>query len=407
MTDLARRADITAAVQSIRATDEDTLAEQIALSEIPAPSFDEGARGEYMAGLFRRAGLSNVRTDTVGNVLADRPGSPDEAKPAGSMSSRGSGASDHPLLVISAHLDTVFPIGTDVTVARTGDRLRGPGISDDARGLATLVALARGLESAHIRTRAPLLFVATVGEEGLGDLRGVKHLFGDGGEARDAAGFISLDGAGLDRIVVDGLGSRRYRILVTGRGGHSWVDWGTPNPIHLLSVLATRLMSIELSEDPVSTLTIAKIGGGKSINAIPQTAWLEIDTRCADPGEVDRIEAGVRAVLQEAAHHVQGLELDIAVIGDRPGASTNSESSLVRAALAATQAIGRDPILALSSTDANVPMAACIPALTIGCGGEAGLAHTTREWYRNVHGPEGVIRALFTVLLSAGVADPT
>jgi tripeptide aminopeptidase len=391
MTDLTGRADVEVAVRHIRETDEDTLSAQIALSEIPAPSFDEVARGEYMAALMAQTGLDDTRVDRAGNVLASRPGS-DRAAPA---------------LVISAHLDTVFPAGTDVTVAREGDVLRGPGISDDARGLTTMLAVARALDAAAIRTRTPLLFAATVGEEGIGDLRGVKHLFGDTGEAADAAGFISLDGAGLDRIVTRGLGSRRYRISVTGPGGHSWVDWGTPNPIHHLAALANTLALLELSDNPVSTLTIARIGGGKSINAIPQSAWLEIDTRCADSDVLARMESSIRNIVREATPPGRGMELDITVIGDRPGAGTDLESSLVRATLAATLAVGREPILALSSTDANVPMNAGIPALTIGCGGEAGLAHTTEEWYRNVHGPEGVIRALYVVLLTAGIVDPS
>jgi tripeptide aminopeptidase len=387
MRDLTGRADVEAAVRHIRETDEDTLSTQIALSEIPAPSFNEVARSEYMASLMARAGLSDTRVDRAGNVLASRP--------------TASGAA----LVISAHLDTVFPAGTDVTVAREGDVLRGPGIADDARGLATLLAVARALDAAAIRTRTPLLFAATVGEEGIGDLRGVKHLFSEAGEAADAAGFISLDGAGLDRIVTRGLGSRRYRVSVTGPGGHSWVDWGTPNPIHALAALANRLASLELSDDPVATLTIARIGGGKSINAIPQSAWLEVDTRCADSEVLADVERSIRAAVRKATSQGRGMELDITVIGDRPGAATDLESSLVRATLAATRAVGREPILALSSTDANVPMNAGIPALTIGCGGEAGLAHTTDEWYRNVHGPEGVIRALYVILLAAGIVD--
>lgn len=372
----------------LESTDEQTLATQIELSEIPAPPFGETRRGARLVELFRDCGLADVRTDDAGNVIADRPG----------------GRATEPL-VVSAHLDTVFPESTDVSVTRSGDLLEGPGISDDARGLACLVAVARAMEHAGLRPLRSLLFVGTVGEEGAGDLRGVKHLFGRDGEASDAAGFISLDGAGLDRIVVHGLGSRRYRVTVEGPGGHSWVDWGTPNPLHALTRIGTRLVDIPLSADPRSTLTLARTGGGKSINAIPQEAWLEVDTRCAANTPLDALQRRIREIVEEeVSREGPGLSGRVDVIGHRPGGETPESSPLVQAALEATRARGRMPRLALSSTDANIPMSLGIPSLTLGCGGDAGLAHTTDEWYRNVNGPDGIIRALHTILLYAGLA---
>jgi acetylornithine deacetylase/succinyl-diaminopimelate desuccinylase-like protein len=338
-----------------------------------------------MAALLEEAGLANVHIDTVGNVVAQRPGT-----------------EELPPLVVSAHLDTVFPEGTDVTVHRQGDLLVGPGIADDARGLASLLTLARVLDRQGVTTRAPLVFAATVGEEGIGDLRGVKHLFGPAGSCRAAAGFISLDGAGLDRIVVNGLGSRRYRINASGPGGHSWVDWGTANPIHTLMALGTRLTALELSIEPRLTLTVARIGGGKSINAIPQQAWLEIDTRCAREEPLDELEVRIRREVERTSES-DDLTLEVDIIGKRPAGAADPKALLIRAAVEATRALGRHPVMALSSTDANVPMEQGMPALTIGCGGEAGLAHTTDEWYRNVRGPDGVVRALYTVLLTVGV----
>lgn len=377
---------MTASIDFVRSSDEETLATQIGLSEIPAPPFEESERGAQMVELLRSAGLDRVDIDDAGNVVAERFGS----------STAGA-------LVVSAHLDTVFPAGTDVSVTRDGPLLRGPGISDDARGLATLVALARSMREAGLRTRAPLLFVATVGEEGPGDLRGAKALFSANGRARDARAFISLDGAGLDRIVARGLGSRRYRITMSGPGGHSWTDWGTANPAHALMALGAKLSTMELEREPKTTLTIARTGGGTSINAIPQSAWLEVDTRSADEGVLERIEARVReAAAAETSRHPE-LEHRVEVIGQRPGGSTDPKAPLVRAAIAATRALEREPKIALSSTDANVPMTMGIPAITLGCGGEAGNAHTTEEWYRNTRGPEGILRALYTVLLSAGV----
>jgi acetylornithine deacetylase/succinyl-diaminopimelate desuccinylase-like protein len=372
------------AADACRALDEATLEAQIELSEIPAPPFQEAARGARMAELFAAAGLQ-VFTDAVGNVIGGRPRGGDGAP-----------------LVVSAHLDTVFAAETDVRVRRDGDFLVGPGISDDARGLATLLTLARVLEAEAVDTEHPVRFVATVGEEGIGDLRGVKHLFGSAGSCRNAHGFISLDGAGIERIVTRGLGSRRYRITASGPGGHSWVDWGTPNPLHALMGLGAALADLELAADPLTTLTVARSGGGTSINAIPQSSWIEIDTRCKDPAPLEELEGRIRAEARERAR-TTGVEIDVQVVGDRPAGRTAPESALVRAAMEATRAVGREPRLALSSTDANVPMQQGIPALTIGCGGEAGLAHTTDEWYRNRGGADGVVRALYTVLLAAGV----
>lgn len=387
LTDLLARGDVAAAADYLRQADQTTLATQIELSEIAAPPFAEAARARRMAELFAEAGLVAVRTDVVGNVIADRAGTE-------------SGLDPSPLIV-SAHLDTVFPEGTDVSVTRSGDLIRGPGISDDARGLAALLGLARALGSADIATARPIRFVATVGEEGSGDLRGVKHLFTTEGAAHGAAAFISLDGAGLERIVVRALGSRRYRVTVRGPGGHSWVDWGTANPIHALTQLAAALTNLPLPTDPQTTLTIARIGGGKSINAIPQEAWLEIDTRSSATVHLDELTRAVR----EAAATVEGdLDCTVEVIGSRPGGETAETEPLVQSAVAATRRIPRTPQLSLSSTDANIPMSLGTPAVTLGCGGEAGQAHTTDEWYRNVHGPEGIIRALHTVLLFVGVA---
>lgn len=386
---LVDRDDVTTAAAFLRAEDEATLATQIRITEVPAPPFQEGRRGAAVSALLEEAGLADVTTDGVGNVVARREGTSVEGRP----------------LVVSAHLDTVFPAGTDVTVRRNGPLLEGPGISDDGRGLAALVALARALEAAGIRTRSPILFVATVGEEGVGDLRGVKALFAEDGAGYDAAGFISLDGAGVARIVTRGLGSRRFRVTVQGPGGHSWVDWGTPNPAHAVVELGARLTALELSDEPTTTLTIARLGGGKSINAIPQSAWLEVDTRCPTQTALDELADRIRRLVGEAAARHAGLEYVLGVIGDRPGGATDPGAPLVHAAMAATELLGHHPSSIVSSTDANVPMKLGIPAITIGCGGDAGKAHTTEEWYRNDRGPEGIIRALYTVLVAAGVED--
>jgi acetylornithine deacetylase/succinyl-diaminopimelate desuccinylase-like protein len=386
---LLRDPGVREAQRYLEEDDERVLSEQCELSEIPAPPFGEAPRARRMAELFRETRLEHVELDAEGNVLG--------------WLGRGSGDP----LILSAHLDTVFPDGTDVRVQRKGDRLIGPGISDDGRGLAALLGLARVLRRGNLHVQGPLLFAATVGEEGAGDLRGVRHLFRGGGPAARARGFISLDGAGMNRIVASGLGSRRFRVIVTGPGGHSWVNWGTANPIHALGEAVSRWTKMPLPEDPPATLTVARWGGGTSINAIPQEAWVELELRCVSEDILARLEAGIRRTLADvlsgvaasAAPGTEGLRAEIEDIGTRPAGETDSRELLVQAAVAATRALDATPELAVSSTDANIPMSLGVPAITMGAGGEAGSAHTTDEWYRNVQGPDGILRALLTVLL--------
>ncbi|MDE2773881.1 MAG: M20/M25/M40 family metallo-hydrolase [Gemmatimonadota bacterium] len=375
----------------IVADDARTLRQQCELTQIPAPPFREGPRADRMAQLMADSGLDGAEKDGAGNVLG------------------WWGASRAAPVVVSAHLDTVFPEGTDVHVRKRGGRLVGPGISDDARGLAALLGLARALSATGLELERPVLFAATTGEEGEGDLRGARHLFREGGPAREASAFLSLDGAGLGRVVTRGLGSRRFRLRVRGPGGHSWVDWGTPNPIHALGRAVTSMTELRLCERPRSTLTVGRWSGGTSVNSIPQDAWVEVEIRSESRPELDRLEAEVRTRADEALHAVdrgaatgrRDLKLTVEVIGDRPVGRTDSDALLVRAAVAATRAVGAAPQLDVSSTDANIPMSLGIPAVTMGAGGVAGLAHTTEEWYRNERGPEGLLRALLTLMMVA------
>lgn len=371
----------------LREEDERTLEEQILLTEIPAPPFGEARRASAMAGLMRASGLSGVETDGVGNVLAWY-GEP------------GPGP-----VVVAAHLDTVFPEGTDVEVRRNGERIRGPGIGDDGRGLAAVLALSRALDAGGLRLERPLLVAATVGEEGAGDLRGVRHLFGPEGRARDAAAFISLDGAGNHRVVNRAVGARRWRATVRGPGGHSWVDWGTPNPLHALGRAVAALDA--LPRPAGLTLSVGRLEGGRSVNAIPQEAWMELEIRSRIQEDLVRVAPSVRHAVERAVEAVNvsrrtdtgPLVLEFRQVGDRPAGGTDAGTALVRAAVTATRALGFLPLLAASSTDANVPMSLGIPAVTMGAGGEAGQAHTLDEWYRNREGPEGILRALLTLLL--------
>lgn len=394
---IARHPAVARARQLLRRTDDETLADQAELAAIPAPPFGEAARARRVLERFREAGLVDAALDDAGNVLGRLPGDAhDGAAP----------------VILSAHLDTVFPEGTDLTPRWNGTKLYAPGIADDARGLAAILAIARVLVRAGVRTAAPLVFAATVGEEGAGDLRGVKHLFREGSPWRGAGGFVSLDGTGRRRIVYRALGSRRLRATLTGPGGHSWADWGSPNPVHALGIAIARLVQLDVPPQPRSALTVGRIAGGTGVNVIPEQAWCEIDVRSEDAAALRRLaaqaEEALRAGVAEAnamrRRGTRALALEIEVIGDRPTGETPPDSALVRAARAATRFIGQTPELVASSTDANVPIALGIPAIAMGAGGESGGTHTLGEWYSNDGGVEGLERALLTVLGVAGVA---
>lgn len=385
-----------ALIRLVHETDERTLRDQMAVTAIPAPPFGEETRAAWMAERLRDYGATRVGIDDTGNVVGWLSGTDPAAPP----------------IVVSAHLDTVFPADTDVAPRREGDRIAAPGISDDGRGLAALLTLTRILASGPVTTAAPVLLAATVGEEGIGDLRGVRGLFANG-PARHAAAFISLDGAGVTRIVNSGIGSRRCRYRVRGPGGHSWVDWGRPNPIEILGrALAALPLSDEMPR--ATTWSAGRIGGGTSINAIPEEAWVEVEVRAERAGDLARADSRVRRAFERAVadanrtahragvdgnHPERSARLEIESIGDRPAGVTPPGSLLVRAAVSATRVLDLPVELATSSTDANVPMALGVPAVTIGAGGEAQGAHTLGEWYRNTLGPEGVVRALLTLLL--------
>lgn len=383
---------------------------QMELTAIPAPPFGEALRAERMADLFREVGLTRVAQDEEGNVLAAGPGSQgSDPSMAWKPDGRGPEGSEG-LIVVSAHLDTVFPPETDVTPRRVDGRILAPGIADDGRGLAALLALAWASVHLPLPPLPPLLFVATVGEEGAGDLRGARHLFREGGPGRSARGFLSLDGVGLDRIISVGVGSTRLRVRVAGPGGHSWTDWGIQNPIHTLGRIISAVDALSLPSDPRTTLTVARVGGGKSINAIPEEGWMEVDIRSRDQEELGRLEERFRGICrreeQRDADAGRKATMEIRELGRRPAGATAEDDPLVQAALKASQELGVAASLTASSTDANLPMSLAIPAITLGAGGRAGGIHTLQEWYSNEEGPEGILRALLT-LLHLGPAGPS
>jgi acetylornithine deacetylase/succinyl-diaminopimelate desuccinylase-like protein len=391
--ELAKDKRVQAARKHVRQTDQQTVADMLAAVAIPAPPFGEDARAEWVAEQFRGLGL-RVHTDEVGNVITYASESIGDAP-----------------VIVSAHLDTIFPRETKIDVRRNGHRIFAPGIADNSRGVAALLAVARALQAENITTERSIVYVATVGEEGVGDLRGVKHLFRAGSELRKAAAFISLDGTGRRRIVYRAIGSRRLRVTISGPGGHSWADWGIANPVHALGVAISSIAQTDVPRQPRTAVTVARIFGGTSVNAIPADAWLELDIRSEAANVIADMEALVRAAVKDAVSGINGarkrgtpaLEVDLRVIGDRPSGETSVNSALVRAARAATRYLGDTPELVASSTDANIPIALGIPAIAIGAGGESGGTHTLEEWYMNTGGADGIERALLIVLAVAGV----
>lgn len=373
----------------LQSLDDEIVRTQVALAEIPAPTGSEEARAAEVARRMRVLGLA-VRFDEAGNVIGRREG-------------RLPGAHQ---VAVCAHLDTVFPGDADVRVRDDGGRLWSPGIGDNARGLAGMLALARIADGETLVTDRPIDFVATVGEEALGDLRGAKHYFATAG--RDAAAAIMLDGAGDERVVHRAVGSRRYRLRFTGQGGHSWSAYGLANPLHAAACAAAALAALIIPQEPRSALTVARIAGGLSINAIPGDALVEVDLRSVSQEVLERLDGEIRraadvAVAQENARRAHGtppLRAQVERLGDRPGGQTSAHHPLVVAAIEATRLIGREPELAAASTDANVPMALGIPAIALGAGGRGGDAHTLQEWYENSGGTLGIARAL-TVLCAA------
>lgn len=407
LTEIAALPAVLAARAAIRQRDAETVAEQIRITRIAAPTGAESARGDYVARRLATMGLADVVVDEVGNVIAALPGASSGPGPRGRIPAP---------VIFSAHLDTIFPPETVVEPREEDGRILAPGITDNGRGLAALLRIAESLVGSGIATRHPLVVAATVGEEGLGDLRGVKHLFATGSPCARAAAFISLDGAGSARIVNRAIGARRLRVTITGPGGHSWGDRGVANPAHALGAGIGELATLVTPGDENLAVNVGRIGGGTSINAIPAEAWCEVDLRGDEEESLAGIAVEAKGVFESATRAAAeggawrtALECRVEEIGWRPCGELSEDSALVRVAIAATRMVGETPELAASSTDANVPISLGIPAITIGAGGRGGGIHTLGEWFENHDGARGIERALLTILGAAGVrkADQT
>ena len=387
--DLVQTAGVKAALAAAKANEPQAIDDQIHFCEIPAAPFKETARGAELRRIFQQLGLQNVRVDSAGNVLGDRPG-----------------AAPRPRVVIAAHLDTVFPEGTDVHVKREGAMLYGPGIGDDCRGLGVLVAAIRALKQASVQTPGSITFVADVGEEGLGDLRGMKQLFNDTMKGQIDR-FVSIDSTGLS-ITNVAVGSRRYRVTFKGPGGHSFAAFGLANPIDAMGRAIAKIAEFQVPGEPKTTFNVGRVGGGTLVNSIPFEAWMEVDLRSSDRASLASVDANFHKAVEAAVieeNERWGTPGMITVVkdlvGDRPAGSTPSDTPIVQRAIAVGKALGVSLTLGEGSTDANVPMNLHIPAITIGGGGRGVDAHALTEAFDTTDSWKGTQNAvLLTIALA-------
>jgi tripeptide aminopeptidase len=375
---------------------EELMREHIAICEIPAPPFQEAIRAEYFRSRFSEIGLGNVKIDRIGNVTACWPAQAVDAES---------------YICLSAHLDTVFPPETDCRVRRQGERYLAPGISDNGSGLIGMLAVARALATAGVEPAMPLLFAATVGEEGIGDLRGVRYLFLEGEYKGRIPYFVSFDGPGIERITHRALGSKRYRIMLRGPGGHSWGDFGIVNPVHALGRVIAKMADYDAPQQPRTSYNVGIIRGGSSINTIAQQAEMEIDLRSVSQSQLSKLETYLMHAIEEAvseenrrsAHLETEIEIEIEMIGHRPSGEVPAGSLIVQTAMEATRCFGITPYLECSSTDANIPISLGLEAITIGAGGNCGNCHTLNEWYEPADRELSLKRALLLLLAIAGL----
>ena len=368
--------------------------QQARLTEIPAPPFQEAPRAAAFKELLAEAGLS-VQIDKAGNVIGEL-----------------GGLNEKEIVIVSAHLDTVFPAGTEVKVHREGSRMAAPGISDNGTGVVALLALARAVRFARLKPQRTILFVGDVGEEGEGNLRGMRALVD--AYRSNLKAVIVLDGSSTDHVTTKALASRRLEASITGPGGHSWSDFGMPNPINALVRGSVRFINTKVPASPRTTFNIGQIEGGTSVNSIPHEAWLKVDIRSESEDELTRLEsalreciaAGVRDETDSARDRSKGkLEWKVELLGSRPGGELASDSPLLAALRAADEFVGNASRIERSSTDANIPLSMGIDALSIGAGGNGGGAHSLQEWYDSAGREAGLKRTLLTVLGISGVAE--
>lgn len=392
---VARKMELAAAFKEIDELDNQTIKNLITLTEIPAPPFMEGERALVFKKMLEQAGADSVWIDPVGNVIALRKGN------VGNRT-----------IVLDAHLDTVFPEGTDVTVKHRGDTLYAPGIGDDTRGLSMVVTILQAMAATHVETDAHILFIGTVGEEGLGDLRGVKYLFNESGIKIDS--WISIDGGRIGRVNNTALGSVRYKAIFKGKGGHSWGAFGLGNPHHTMGK-AIDYFTLDASnfvatEGEKVSFNVGRIGGGTSVNSIPFESWMEVDMRSKNPARLAKIDNIFQEAMKRALNEYNATEinspvsLELVPIGKRPTGTADPNTPLIQRALAASIYFDTDARLTTGSTNANIPIATGIPGITIGRGGAGSGGHSLNEWWLNDNGAKAIKLALLITVSEAGLS---
>lgn len=372
---------------------------QMDVSRVPAPPFGETARAEWLADRFHEIGLTEIEVDDLGNVFGVRPG-------------RG-----NRFVALSAHIDTVFPATTPLNIRQQGTRLYGPGVSDNGAGIAAMLAVANVIGSSRIPHSLPLVFIGNVGEEGEGDLRGMRQVF-ETPRWRDSIAYsVIVDGAGCDTIVAEALGSRRFEVIVRGPGGHSWSDFGAPNPVIVLSRAIQALSETPVPASPKTTFNIGVIRGGTSVNSIPESASMRVDLRSTSMVEIDRLERALRIALDHAmdvenrpassrgARRSQAVQCEIVGIGNRPAGELAQDSRLLKVIRAVDALLGNVAQVQRASTDANIPLSLGREAIAIGGGGTGGGAHTLQEWFDSNGRDLGLRRILLTMLALSGTGE--
>ncbi len=392
---LMKNKNVIKAMDLIKEQDDKTMADLVMLTEIEAPPFKEDNRALKFKEMLEEAGADSVWIDEEGNAIGLRKGTKREK-----------------VVALDAHLDTVFPEGTDVKVRNTGDTLRAPGIGDDTRGLAMVIAVLRAMEDLNIETEHDVLFIGTVGEEGPGDLRGVKYLFGENGPRIDS--WISIDGGDIGRVNTMGLGSIRYRVKFLGPGGHSWGAFGLVNTHHALgSAIHYFVQAADeyTKEGPKTSYNVGIIGGGTSVNSIPFASFMDIDMRSIKPERLDDMDKILREAVGKAIDEQNAIKrrgrpmsAEFEMIGNRPSGEGDPNSPLVQRALAATEAFGAEPRITRGSTNSNIPISLGIPAVTIGRGGKAFGGHSLAEWFYNDEGWKAVQLAMLILVSESGLA---
>lgn len=396
---LAQLSSIKTAWNFIEKFDEQTIKNQIQLTEVPAPPFNENKFGkaDLFSKLLKEYGSDSVWIDSIGNVIGLRRG-----------------MERNKVLAVAGHLDTVFPEETDVKVIRSNDTLFAPGIGDDNRGLAVILTLLHAINENNIRTKNDILFIGDVGEEGRGDLRGMKYLFRDGGLQINA--FISIEPGRIDRITNGALGSHRYKVTFSGPGGHSWGSFGLANPIHALGQaisIFTENADAYVKDGEKTSYNVGVIEGGTSVNSIPFSATMEVDMRSLSQKRLEEIDTIFRRAMKSGLERQNkirrsgdSLTLDIQMVGNRPSGKTDPADPLIQRAMASSLQIdNKEPSLTTSSTDSNIPVSKGIPAVTLGGGGQTGNSHSLHEWYLNTDGYKGIQRALLVIIAQSGLSS--